>query len=348
MGRAARPAPARADEPRPGRGMLFAAAPGAGLVHALRLPAAARHHVHLTVAIVLGLCVGVLTRAVLLRLDSSPFPSRPHGRINFLFLGFVAASLGALAPAALLTANYTAGVFLAIGLSQFHQARQIDRDMLLALDHAEIVPRGRAYVEGLAMMTETRNYVVMLTAMLTTAGTLLFGVLPGLAVGVASGLVITHLAVSGATVGNMAAVEPAEVVHTGQDIRVGGVTVLSSPPVALVAALPFAVGVRVVPHDLAARVVLAEPGQRQAILHNLAANLGVREARDEDEAHGESAGPSPLVPRCVLEPRRGSLAVLTFPALSSRELAVQAVRRTPRLETLAHRPLRGRTPEQRA
>jgi len=328
---------------------MFAAAPAAGLLHALRLPAAARHHPHLTAAIILGLCLGVLTRAVLLRLDSTPFPSRPHGRINFMFLGFVAASLGALAPAALLTANYTAGVFLAIGLSQFHQARQIDRDMLLALDHSQIVPRGRAYIEGLSMMTETRNYVVMLTAMLGTGAGLLFGLLPGAAVGVAAGVAATLFAVSGSTVGSMARVEAAEVVREGDLVRVAGVAVLRSPSGAVIESLALAVGVRVEPRDLAARVVLAEPGQRQAILHNVAANLGIRQGRDDgvEGADGRDEGgtPPPLVPRCALDPRRGSLALLAFPAVHSPHLVLKAVRRTPRLETLAHHPLAGRSPD---
>lgn len=323
---------------RPWRGLPLLAAGPLRLAHALRLPAAARHP-DLSLAIVLGVCLGVLTRAVLLRLDSTPFPSRPHGRINFLFLGLVAAALGALAPAALLTANYTAGVFLAIGLSQFHQAREVDRDMLLALDHAETVPRGRAYVEGLAMMTETRNYVVMLTAMLTSAAALLFGLLPGAGVGLVSGLLITLFAVSGATVGTIAQVEAARVEHRDGALWVGGVAVLRQPSPAVLAALPAAVGARVVPRDLAARVVLAEPGQRQAILHDLAANLGVRQT---PEVEGQPGQEKPLLPRCALEPGGGSLAVLAFPAARSAGLALRSIRRTPRLETLAHRPLAGR------
>lgn len=356
-----------------GRQALLAAAPAVHWIHALHLPHKALQHPHLTAAILLGLCLGVLTRVVLLRADAAPFPSKPHGRINFLFLGFVASALGVLAPAALLTANYTAGVFLAIGLSQFHTVRQIDRDMLLALDHAELVPRGRAYVEGLSMMTETRNYLVMLIAMLTSAGSLLFGPLVGAASGLVTAVLVTAAARSGAKVGNIARVEPAPVTHEGEHVRVAGVPVLTSPGQAALAALPEAIGVRVRPRDLAARIQLAQPGQRQAILHNVAAGLGIRaggrgaeggeaqpagdqgghihpggvaglgvqEDKLKDAPSAEAPRASPLLPRCALDPRGGDLVLLVFPAVRAPALLLRTVRQTPRLETMEHRPLRG-------
>ena len=361
----------------PGRQALLAAAPAVHWIHALHLPHKALQHPHLTTAILLGLCLGVLTRVVLLRADAAPFPSKPHGRINFLFLGFVASALGVLAPAALLTANFTAGVFLAIGLSQFHTVRQIDRDMLLALDQAELVPRGRAYVEGLSMMTETRNYLVMLIAMLTSAGSLLFGPLVGVGVGLVTAVLVTAAARSGASVGDIARVEPAPITHEGGHVRVAGVPVLASPGQAELSALPDAVGLRVRPRDLAARIQLAQPGQRQAILHNVAAGLGIRaggthleggEAQPAGDQSGhmhpggvaglgiqedtlkQTAPPaasraSPLLPRCALDPAGGDLVLLAFPAVRTPALLLRTVRHTPRLETMEHRPLRGRSAE---
>lgn len=359
----------------PGRQALLAAAPSVQWIHALHLPHKAMQHPHVTTAILLGLCLGVLTRAVLLRADAAPFPSKPHGRINFLFLGFVASALGVLAPAAMLTANYTAGVFLAIGLSQFHTVRQIDRDMLLALDQAELVPRGRAYVEGLSMMTETRNYLVMLIAMLTSAGSLLFGPLVGAASGVVTAVLVTAAARSGTNVGNIARVEAAPVTHEGGHVRVAGVPVLTSPGQAALAALPEAVGVRVRPRDLSARIQLAQPGQRQAILHNVAAGLGIRSGGGQVEGGeaqpaGDQGGhiqpggvaglgiqedtlnqnsppaasrASPLLPRCALDPAGGDLVLLAFPAVRAPGLLLRTVRHTPRLETMEHRTLRGRS-----
>lgn len=307
-------------------------------MHRLRLPGGG-HHPALTVAIVLGLVFGVLTRAMLLRLDATPFPSRPHGRINYLFLGFVASVLGSLAPAALLTANYTAGVFLAIGLSQFHSVRQIERDLLLALDRAALVPRGRAYIEGLAMMVETRNYLVMLTAMATTATTLLLGPLVGGAAGLLVGLAVTALAQTGTSVGSVAWVEAAEVASAGQVVSVGGIEVWREAPDAAMAALGRAIGVRVRPRDLAARLLLAEPGQRQAILHNVASNMGIRRA-------AAPGGTVALLPHSALNPHGGDLALLLFPTVRSAAVALRVVRRTPLLETLEHRMLRGHRAEE--
>ena len=311
------------------------------LLHAPQLPASP--HPALAGAIVIGLAFGVLTRALLLRLDEAPFPSHPHGRINYLFLGLVASVLGALAPAALLTADYTAGVFLAIGTGQFHSVRQIEREMLAALDDTALVPRGRPYIEGLSMMLETRNYLVMLTAMSATTGALVFGALGGGALGLAVGLGVTAAARAGASVGGVAAVEPAEV---GRDaaggVRVGGVRVMPRGAARAPEALPRALGLRLRPRDASARLTLAEPAQRQAILHNLAANLGLARAAlpggaDPSGADGDPERRQALLPAAALDPDSGDLVVLFFPDVASMPAAVRVARSTPLLETVRHR-----------
>lgn len=326
-------------------------------LHPLRLPHG--KHQQLTAPILVGVFAGVLTRGFLLRADSHPFPSHGHGRLNYLFLGLVAAVLGALSPAAILTADYTAGVFLGLGLTQFHTVRQIERSMLLSLEDAELVPRGKAYVEGIAMALETRNYLAMLAAMTATTLGLLWGLLPGLAAGLVASLSTERLAGLGRRVGTVADVRLAEVSLSGDSICVDGTAVwLQAPPEARQAA-PKALGLVVHPRDLAARLTLAQPGQRQALLHDLAAGLGVQSrpccgdasqtrppaasaGHPEPAGHGQHA----LLPREALAAADGSVRILLFPEVRHPQLALQVARRVPLLETLAHGRLRGQPPEQ--
>lgn len=320
------------------------------LLHTARLPHSA--HPALAGPIVLGVLFGVLTRALLLKLDAGPLPSRPHGRINYLFLGLVAAVLGALAPAALLTADYTAGVFLAIGTAQFHSVRQIERDMLMALDSAELVPRGRPYVEGLSMMLETRNYLVMITAMTAAAVGLLLGPLAGAAAGLLAGGGVTAAARMGASVGSLLSVSVADVTLDGDCVRVGPTAVLHGASPEVRHEISRAIGLRLHPRTPSARLTLAEPGQRQALLHSLTADLGLRrvggsvQAPIEPEAGARRRAmvDGALLPAEALDPGDGTLAILVFPQFHSVELALRSARRTPVLETIVHHLPRGVLP----
>ena len=336
-------------------GSLWLAAAGAGIVpprhlllHTFRLPHPSSH-APLVGPTLIGLSFGLLATAMLLRVDHAPFPSRPHGRINYMFLGFVASVLGTMSPTALITGNYTAGVFLAIGLSQFHMVRNIERQMLTALEDAQVVPRGRAYVEGLAMMLETRDYLAMAVALTASAFSLLFGILGGAAAGFAAAVLVAAAARSGSGVGSMGEVSMAEVRFAQGEVRVGGLTVLRDAGQEVAGHLPHALGIRVRPRDLAARLTLAEPGQRQAIVHNLTAHLGVRvggglasAGTGVDEALDAHA--HRLLPHDAVDIDSGSLAILLFPQVHDPKMALRVVRQTPRLENLAHRSLRGLPP----
>lgn len=304
-------------------------------IHPLRLPHAP--HLAMTVPIVLGLAFGILTRTTLLASDAGPFPSRPHGAINAIFLGFVASVLGALAPPALLTQDYTAGVFLALGVSQLHTVRQVERAMLLGLDRSALVPRGHPLIEGQALALETRNYLVMTVALATTTLGLLFGPLPGAALGVLAAVFVPALATVGIQVRTRAEIRTVPVEHRGQALRLGGVDVIPTPSAEELDALPHAVGVRVTPHNLAARLTLAEPGQWQAILHHLTSRLGalVVPALGED-APGQVRH---LLPHAAVEPASGDLLILCFPQFHEPRLLMRAIGETPLLETISHRGL---------
>lgn len=294
----------------------------------------------------------MLARILLLSTDDSTFPSYPHGQMNYVFMGFVAAVLGALSPAALLTADYTAGVFLGIGLGQFHTVRQIERTMLISLEDAQLVPRGKAYIEGLAMMLETRNYLAMVAALVATTVGLLFGTLGGAVAGVLVSLGLMYLARLGRSVGSVCRVATAAVRHAHDAIWVGDTAVWWSPPDTALAALPQAIGLLIQPRDLAARLTIGTPGQRQAILHDISAHLGVAWAHpDHPGSHGNHSPTSSdrttaasklhhLLPRSAVDARDGTVAVLAFPEAVHAHIAVHVARGTPLLETLTHRWMR--------
>ena len=85
----------------------------------------------------------------------------------------------------------------------------MERKTLSSLEEHKLITRGHDYIEGIARVFEMRNYLVILTA-LVTAGWLIYGMAAGL---VAGPLMIygTTKLMSGSTIGEIASIEPAEV-----------------------------------------------------------------------------------------------------------------------------------------
>lgn len=228
--------------------------------------------------IALGIGVGMVVRVLYLWRGHRMFPTYPHGLIIHLFLGFIAATLGALAVAALASGNLTAGVFLAIGTAQFHTIRDLERSYMAELDKDQLVPRGPSYVEGMATAFEARNFLIFAVAALTTAGARWLH--PGLAVGagVVLGIVLSPL-VEGPLLGDLA-----EVRRVAIAVRDGRIWVGEVPLHALAAEdEPLwrqGLALEIVPRSFRAWQALRSPGQMQAILHDLTELLGRRDGRD--------------------------------------------------------------------
>ncbi|WP_217609184.1 YIEGIA domain-containing protein, partial [Bacillus sp. GbtcB10] len=79
--------------------------------------------------------------------------------------------------------NYTAVTFLSLAAQQFRDVRNMERQSLSKIDELELVPRGAAYIEGIAMVFEGRNYLVILASFLASLFSILFawywGILAG-------------------------------------------------------------------------------------------------------------------------------------------------------------------------
>ena len=76
----------------------------------------------------LGLFLGVLARVALLRSDYRQYPTYPHGYTSHLFLGIIAALVGAVSIPALLAEEWTAVTFLVLVAQQFREIRSMERD----------------------------------------------------------------------------------------------------------------------------------------------------------------------------------------------------------------------------
>ena len=80
-----------------------------------------------------------------------------------------------MAIPALAAKDFAAASFLALAATQFREVRNIERETLLNLEESELVPRGKAYIEGIARVFEARNYLAMVTAFVTSGTAVLVG-----------------------------------------------------------------------------------------------------------------------------------------------------------------------------
>lgn len=281
-----------------------------------------------TAGIVLGLIYGIVVRLLMMRTDYRQYPTYPHGKIIHIALAFIAAGLGAVAVPALLSKEYTAVTFLTVAAQEFREVRKMERETLMKIDESELVPRGAVYIEGIAMVFEGRNYMVIFTALITT----LFSVTVNGYVGALAGVIAILIGVrfkSGKVVGDIAGIQQARLHFEGpnlfvDDIHMINIGLKESREIILHTGMGFILN----PSDKNARITLANPGQRQAILHNLSSILGVR--RDSDE-------PS-LIPLMKLSLSDGRVAIL-FPSLEEKsDQAMQILKHVPLLENAVRLP----------
>jgi len=130
---------------------------------------------HLIAAVALGTAIGALARFDTLRIDYRQYPSYPQGYTIHMTLGVIASFLGAVAIPALSARDFAAASFLALAATQFREVRSIERETLLNLEESELVPRGKAYIEGIARVFEARNYLAMMTAFVTSGAAVIAG-----------------------------------------------------------------------------------------------------------------------------------------------------------------------------
>lgn len=281
-------------------------------------------------AVVAGTAFGLAARLLMLRTDYRQYPAYPHGKIIHIALGLIAGALGAVAAPALGDKDYTAITFLALAAQQFREVRNMERNTLNAVDDLELVPRGAAYIEGIAVVFEGRNYLAIFTAFLTSLTMLLLGWVGGLLCGAAA-LATVHMFMRGRSIDHIAEVKEADIRLDGPGLYVDDIYIMN---VGLEEDRRIireqGVGFLLTPRNDDAKVTLAHLGQRQAILHDVSTRLGVY--RDE----GEPA----LLPMAKLALGSGRLGVLVLPTERDRGKIFRAVCAVPLLEAAVRKPTR--------
>lgn len=281
-----------------------------------------------TLGVVIGISFGIISRLLMLRTDYRQYPTYPHGKIIHISLGVIAAALGSVAIPALLDKNYTAVTFLSLAAQQFREVRSMERKSLTEADKMELVSRGTSYIEGIAMVFEGRNYLVIFSALTASLCSIIFTWYWGIAAGILS-LIVTKVFESGKNMVQIVDIRVGEVRVEGPDVYVDSIYIMN---VGLEKDQQMikenGVGLILRPKSKSAKVTIANLGQRQAILHNLSTILGVY--RDS----GEPA----LIPMAKLDLSSGELAVFILPREKDAIKAIQVLKHVPILESAVRMP----------
>lgn len=286
----------------------------------------------------LATVAGLFARLYMLRRDYRQYPSYPQGWAIHLFIGFIAAFLGAIIVPSLLEQEYAAISFLLMAASQFREVRTVERNTLQQMEPTELVSRGAAYIEGIARVFEARNYlaiwvsfIVAISSELLKAVTKMWYIYVGgsLLIGVISAWVLNRL-MRGPSISDIADISQTEIEFDGPMLVVGGVYMSN---VGLEKSrevfLKQAVAAEIVPKDPNAKATLANIGQMQAIAHDTSSNVGVYMDVGEQE----------FVPLVRRDPRSGKLVIVMVPSEDNLDAFLEAISNVPVLEGAVRKPL---------
>ncbi|CAM4107135.1 membrane protein [Bacillus manliponensis] len=280
-----------------------------------------------TSAILLGVIVGTITRLFMLRTDARQYPTRLHGKIIHISMGVIAAVLGAIAIPAILKKDFSAITFLTLAATQFRDVRNMERNTLQQLDGYELVSRGNTYIEGIALVFESRNYLAMLTAFITTFAFVGF---KSWIAGIITGIVcffIAKVLMSGKRLRDLVEVEHRPLRFDGAGLYIDNIYIMNiGLPARQKEIMEHGMGFVLKPKSMDAQITIANLGQRQAILHDISVALGV---------YRDSGTPA-LVPLAKLDLNNGNLGVFILPQDQNIEKAIGVIGNVPTLESAIH------------
>ncbi len=279
---------------------------------------------------ILSLLLGTLARAFMLRVDYRQFPSFPHSYVIHLMIGIIASTLGALFLPALIEKEYIAVTFLTVGAQQFREVRNLERESMEKIEESEIIPKGSAYIEGIAKLFEARNYMALVTAVVTS---ILYYYLGWVVAVLGGGITayLLHLFVTGPHVSDMARIQIVPLNIQGNNIGIDDVIMMNiGEEEALEKWRKEGVGIKVIPRDENARASLANLGQRQAILHDLSILMGVKLDK----------GIQQFTPLARLQIDEGTLNIIIIPQEPDSKYIEKAVEKIPIIESTQRKPLK--------
>lgn len=282
--------------------------------------------------------MGTLARVHMMKSDYRQYPTYPKGYLSHFTLGFIAAGLGAITLPAFVEKEFTAITFLALAAQHFRDVRNMERQSLDNIEPTEMVPRGTAYIEDIAKTFEARNYMAIITALVTSITIYIALELEAedyiaISLGMVSGL-LTHLfikyLIKGKEVGDIAEVKAATISFDGPMLKVNDIVMMN---VGLETSrdiyLKNGAAVEIIPKDENAIVYLSNIGQRQAIEHNAANQLLIRKDVDEPD----------FMPMSRRNPNNGNLVMVITLMNPDTEALIEVVKKTPLLESSKRKPL---------
>lgn len=272
--------------------------------------------------IVAGIVMGTAARIYTMRVDMRQIPTYPSAYFNNIILGFIAAALGAVAIPAILAHDFVSVTFLTVAVQQFRDIRTGERESLEQLEKTEYVKRGEAYIDGISKTFESRNYISLITALLTVLAVkivkggmpvkILAGVIAGVAV-----LLLSHRFTKGKNVGRLCTVSIGKTEVRGSELYVDGMFVTNYLGTELSRELFRKRGLAAVitPRDPRSRVTLENGGQRQAIMFEAVRALGLIRYK--------------FMKRDL---RNGKVIIAFVPIINDPDRLVASIRNTPILE----------------
>ncbi|MGI5911506.1 MAG: YIEGIA family protein [Syntrophomonadaceae bacterium] len=275
------------------------------------------------VAIFIGIAAGFIDRWVMLRSDYRHYPTYPHGQLNHLAVGFIAASLGAVAIPAIAKPDYVAVTFLVLAAQQFRDVRNMERESLNRLEETKLIRRGSDYIEGIARVFEARNYLVIAVSLVSSAVTYWIGWQYGIIAAVIA-ITLSVLLMSGSYVGDIAEIVVGKVYFDGSLLKVNEVVIMN---VGLADTrkkiLEEGMGVIIKPKNDNARLTLDSPGQRMAIIYDVASILGSKVDINETE----------LIPMIRKNLDKGDLVFFLLANEPDLDYLMEIIRKVPVLES---------------
>ncbi len=278
--------------------------------------------------VLFGMIAGIVDRLFMLRTDYRQYPTYLHGKIVHIALGFIASALGAVAVPALIEENITAITFLTIAASQFREVRNMERNTLTRLDEIELVSRGSTYIEGIAIAFESRNYLVIFTAMVTTIVYIAFHIYAAITAAVVC-IWISKILMGGGKIKDIVDIEYVDPHFEGEGLYVDDIYIMNiGLPERREEILKYGMGFVLKPKNFNARSTIANLGQRQAILHDVSIALGV---------YRDSGTPA-LVPLAKRDLEDGRVGIFILPQNRDIQKAIDVIGNTPTLENAIRMP----------
>lgn len=203
--------------------------------------------------------------------------------------------------------DFSAITFLTLAATQFRDVRNMERNTLQQLDGYELVPRGNTYIEGIALVFESRNYLAMLTSFATTFAYIGFrSWIAGVIMAIIAFFIAKKL-MSGKRLHDLVEIEHVPLRFEGAGLYIDNIYIMNiGLPARQEEIMKYGMGFILKPKSIDAMVTISNLGQRQAILHDVSVALGI---------YRDSGTPA-LVPLAKRDLEDGRVGIFVLPQRS--------------------------------